>query len=76
MDHGVEMERIFVPTNAPTTKSQNEKKSKKITTKKKKGPERLAAAVLIYQKTDSERKKGKGKTRFVEKENEKSEILS
>ena len=75
MDHGVEMERIFVPMNAPTTKSQKRKKSKKITMKKKE-PERLAAAVLIYQKTDSERKKGKGKTRFVEKENEKSEILS
>ena len=75
MDHGVEMERIFVPTNAPTTKSQKRKKSKKITTKKKE-PKRLAAAVLIYQKTDSERKKGKGKTRFVEKEYEKSEILS
>ena len=43
---------------------------------KKKEPERLAAAVLIYQKTDSERKKGEGKTRFVEKEYEKSEILS
>ena len=75
MDHGVEMERIFVPTNAPTTKSQKRKKSKKITTKKKE-PKRLAAAVLIYQKTDSERKKGKGKTKFVEKENERSEIFS
>jgi hypothetical protein len=57
-------------------RARRRRKARRSPRRRRKKPERLAAAVLIHQKTDSERKKGKGKTRFVEKENEKSEILS
>jgi hypothetical protein len=62
MDHCVEIERrdVSYPKIHQPQRARRSRKARRYLEENKKEQERLAAVVLIHQKTDSKRKKGKG----------------